>query len=446
MPAQFAIIGSGIAGLSAAEAIRQRQPDASIALIAEESHHFYSRPGLAYLLRGDVPEKQLFLRGPEEIRSLGLKQINARVEKIRPEKREVCLADGRLVRYDRLLLATGALAVPPPFPGGDLQGVVKLDGLDDARLILRLARWRQPAVVVGGGITALELVEGLAARGMRVHYFLRGERYWSDVLDETESELILDRLRHEGVTIHTNTQVKLAFGSGGKLLGVETQGGEKIPCKVLAVAIGVRPRTDLARGAGLVVEKGVVVNQHMRTSQAGVYAAGDVSQVGNAPLDVLWPTALAQGRIAGANMAGEKLTYERGVAYNVTQLTGLKVTIIGSVGRKKEEKDPDLLTIARGDSEAWRERAKAWAFADGDDVDRIRLLLSENRLVGALIVGEQSWSRPLQRLITGAADISPIRAHFRPGAAAESAPGNALQHLADFYQKWERANRPAGQP
>src|SRR5207302_3019443 len=131
------------------------------------------------------------------------------------------------VTYDRALLATGALAVPPSFHGGDLAGVVKLDGLDDTRHILKLARRGKPAVVVGGGITALELAEGLNAQGMKVHYFLRGTRYWADVLDEAESHIVMERLRHEGIVLHTKTQVKQAIGKTGQLTAVETEAGEK---------------------------------------------------------------------------------------------------------------------------------------------------------------------------------------------------------------------------
>ena len=102
-----------------------------------------------------------------------------------------------------------ALAVPPPFPGGNLSGVVKLDGLDDCRHIISLALRGKAAVVVGGGITALELAEGLNARGMKVHYFfLRGNRYWADVLDEAESNIVMECMRHEGITMHLQTQIK----------------------------------------------------------------------------------------------------------------------------------------------------------------------------------------------------------------------------------------------
>jgi NADPH-dependent 2,4-dienoyl-CoA reductase/sulfur reductase-like enzyme len=163
-PPRYVIVGSGIAGLSAAETLRQHVPTAAISMISEEAHDFYSRPGLAYLLRGDIPEKQLFVRSREEVRALGVQRLSARVEQFLPDEQCVVLAGGRRVAYDRLLLALGATAVPPSFPGGELAGVVELDSLDDARHILKLAGRGKTAVVVGGGITALELVEGLLAR------------------------------------------------------------------------------------------------------------------------------------------------------------------------------------------------------------------------------------------------------------------------------------------
>jgi NAD(P)H-nitrite reductase large subunit len=434
MPTQHVIIGSGIAGLTAAEVIRQRDPAAGVTMISEEPHEFYSRPGLAYLLRGDIPEKQLHIRNRDDLRTLKVQRLHARAARIEVDHHEVVLTDERRVRYDRLLLATGATAVPPPFPGGDLAGVVKLDSLDDTRHILKLAGRGKEAVVVGGGITALELVEGLRARRMRVHYFMRSARYWSDVLDETESHIVLERLKHEGVLIHANTQVREAVGVKGRLTGVATQAGEQVPCHVLAVAIGVRPRMDLARSAGLRVERGIVVDGYLRTSAPDVFAAGDVAQVfdpvsGAAALDVLWPTALAQGKIVGANMTGADLVYVKGIPFNVTQLAGLKVTIIGAVGKGK---DDDLVTIARGDSEAWRRLPQAWVATEQDDVNRVRIQVGDRRIVGALVMGDQTWSRPLQRLIVAQADITPIRdALLKDGGAA-------LGRLAAFYQQWER--------
>jgi NADPH-dependent 2,4-dienoyl-CoA reductase/sulfur reductase-like enzyme len=173
----------------------------------------------------------------------------------------------------------------------------------------------------------------------------------------------------------------------------------------------------------------------MQTSRPGVFAAGDAAQVGNAPLDVLWPTALTQGQIAGANMAGAKIAYVKGTPCNVTMLTNLKVTIIGTVGSKKdkgEAKDKDLVTISRGDSEAWRLTPPARVLTNQDDVNRIRLFVGERTIVGALVMGDQTWSHPLQRLISAEADITPVR----PALVGDDP--TAMAKLATFFQQWER--------
>lgn len=433
MSARYVIVGSGIAGLAAAEKLRAKDPASSITMVSEEAHGFYSRPGLAYLLRGDIPERQLGIRTPEDLDALGLHRITAKAEHLVPDSHELIFADGRRLSYDRLLLAPGALAVAAPFPGGDLEGVVKLDSLDDVRDILKRVRRRHPAVVVGGGITALELAEGLRARGMKVHYFLRGTRYWSDVLDEVESEIVLSRLRHEGVEIHFQTQIQQALGDRGHLRAVQTQAGETIPCEILAVAIGVRPRIDLAKRAGLRVNRGILVDEFLQTSAPDVFAAGDAAEVldprtGVAALDVLWPIALRQGQAAGANLAGAQQPYLKETSFNVTQLTGLKVTIIGAVGGGKNE---DLVAITRGESESWRLLPQSRVVSERHDVNRVRLLVGERKLVGALVMGDQTWSRPLQRMVADEADITPVRAALLAGGQA------ALDALAAFYKQWE---------
>ncbi len=433
----YVMIGSSIAGMSAAEAIREREASASITMIAEEPHAFYSRPGLAYLLRGDVPEKQLLARTPDDLRKLRLDFIRARAEQVRIDQRQVLLSDHKRLAYDRLLIATGSLAVPPDFPGADLQGIVKLDNLDDARHILKVARRNKTAIVIGGGITALELVEGLRSRGMKVHYLLRGDRYWSNVLDEAESHIVEARLRAEGVIIHQHTQLRQALGKRGQLIGVETQSGERIECDVLAIAIGVRARTELAHSAGLKIDRGILVDEFLQTSAKDVFAAGDVAQVydprsGRTVLDTLWSTALMQGRMAGLNMTGANVPYVKHVPINVTQLAGLVTTIVGAVGSGRDE---DLVTIARGDSEVWRLRPQAWVVADQHEVNRVRLLIGERSIVGACVMGDQTLSRLLYHLIAQQADITPIRSAMMIDQAT------AGMHLTSFYHEWEKANR-----
>jgi NAD(P)H-nitrite reductase large subunit len=425
------IIGGGVAGLSAAEAIRRVDAAATITMVSAEPHGFYSRPGLAYLLSGALPEKQLMIREAEDLEALGLDLRHDRVTAIDPAGHAVHLERGGALRYDRLLLATGATALPADFPGGDLDGVVRLDGLDDARAILARCKKAKTAVVVGGGPTALELAEGLRARGLTVHYLMRGPRYWASVLDPVESQAIEDALAHEGVEVHPRTRIRRAVGDAkGRVIKIETEAGDELPCDLLAVAIGVAPSLGLARAAGLAIDRGVLTDEYLRTSAADVFAAGDVAQIrdpatNTAQLDVLWSTALRAGRAAGRCMAGVWKPYRRAPSLNVTRLGGVIVTVIGAVGPGKvgDAADEDLLTIARGDSEAWRARPPAWTVEHHREACRIRVVVGAQHVLGAVVLGDPAASRALCRLIERQVDVSAVR------PALEREPDAALDEL-----------------
>jgi NAD(P)H-nitrite reductase large subunit len=289
--------------------------------------------------------------------------------------------------------------------------VVKLDDFEDAQKIRKLGRKAKSAVVIGGGITALELVEGFTAQKVKVHYFLRGNRYWSNVLDEDESHIVEHKLLEEGVQIHYQTEATMLLGKRGRVDGVVTNKGETIKCQIVGYAVGIKPRVNLAKSAGCSIDRGILVNEFMQTNQPDIYAAGDVAQVydplsGLSLLDSLWNPAREQGYTAGLNMTGEKKIYRKEIAYNVTRIAGITTTIIGMVGG--EISDEDMLDIARGDSETFRQLPNAIAMKSGSDINHVRLLIGESTLVGALIMGDQTLSRPLKELILNQVDIKKI--------------------------------------
>ncbi len=407
------ILGCGVAGVAAVEAIRSADPSAQITLVTDDAHGFYSRPGLAYYLSGELPEKQLNIFSPQDWQALQVGFVHAHATRILPGEHRLELGSAGTLTYDRLLLASGATAMRLDLPGADLQGVVHLDDLEDTRRILHMARRGRTAVVVGGGILALELVEGLRAHGMQVHFFLRGERYWTAVLDEAESRLVEDRLRHEGVRIHAHTEIAEILGRKNKVQAVRTTQGEVLPCSMVACGIGVRPRIELAQEAGLATERGILVDEHLQTSAQDIYAAGDVAQVydplsGKKLLDLLWLPARRQGETAGANMTGQQRTYQRAVAVNVLRLAGIMTSIIGAVGSSRT----DEVTMTRGSSETWQPMPGTIAVASGGGVNLLRLLVDETTIRGAVVMGEQTLSLPLQELISTQADISSIRAQL----------------------------------
>ncbi|HET7011775.1 MAG TPA: FAD-dependent oxidoreductase [Anaerolineales bacterium] len=412
MPRRYVIVGNGPAGVSSAEVIRSIDSSAEIVIVGEEKTGFYSRPGLAYLLTGTIPESHLFSRPDSEYRRLRLQRVTARVTHLQPREHRVWLEDRSFLEYDRLLLAVGARALRPNVPGIDLEGVVTLDTLDDARRILRLARRAKSAVVVGGGITALELAEGLSSQGVETHYLLRKDRYWGNVLDPQESKLVETRLEEEGIRLHRRTDLAGVIGRGRRVAGVTTTDGRQLACGMLAVAIGIQPRFELARDAGLAVGRGIWTDEYFQTSHADVFAAGDAAEVfdpstGARVLDSLWSIAIEQGRSAGANMAGRRESYARPAPFNVTRIGGLTTTLIGAVGSGRE--DGDLVALNRGDSDAWRQKADAFAVEAEAEVSRVRVLVGEKQLVGAVVMGDQRLSRPLQHLIREAVDIRPVR-------------------------------------
>ncbi len=411
---QYVIIGAGAAGVAAAEAIRSQDSTGKIILLSEEAEGYYSRPGLAFYLTGELPEAQLFPFATQDFRRLGVQSLHGRATRIQPQLHRVELENGYSLSYDRLLIATGAAALRLTAPGSEAQGVVKLDCLQDARHIMQLARKQREAVVVGGGITALEIVEGLVTQGVKVHYLLRGDRYWSNVLDETESRIVEQRLKEDKVHLHFRSEIAEVLTGGNRVVGVRTLDGKCIRCGIVAVAIGVQPRRELGAASGLHVERGLIVDAYLRTSAPDIYAAGDVAQVvdertGQVTLNTLWPLAHDQGMIAGLNMAGSSRRYSPPVPFNVTRLANLTTTIIGKVGRGD---DLDLPGIARGDSETWRQLPDAIAAQAVFEVNRLRLLLIGDCMVGAVVIGDQTLSRPLQQLILNQMDISPIKAQL----------------------------------
>ncbi len=441
MPTRYLVVGAGVAAIAAATSIRSADPHGELTLLTDDQNGYYSRPGLAYYLTAEVTRGLLFPLKDPDWQRLAARRVLGRAARLDPAGHRVYLDDGAVLPYDRLLLATGATAVRPALAGIEFPEVVKLDSLEDADRMIALAKRARSVVVIGGGITALEIVEGLRPHCRQVHYLLRGERYWSNVLDEVESRMVLGRLAHDGIRIHTRTEAAAIQGAGGHVTGVLTAEGEKIPCDMVAVAIGVSPRTELARFARLAVDRGVLVDEGLAAlSEAGgpapdIFAAGDVAQVydprlGKAILDTLWNTARDQGTVAGHNMAGGNLRYVRSVALNVTRLAGITTTIIGSVGSGK---DADLLGIARGDSEAWRGLGDAAVAEYHHEVNRLRLLVGPATIVGAVLMGDQALSRPLQRLIGEQVDITPIRSRLlAPGAG-----------LGQIITEFERATRRA---
>ena len=271
---------------------------------------------------------------------------------------------------------------------------------------------------------------------MKTHYLLRSDRYWPNVLDKIESDIVERRLKNRGVLLYYRSELARIIGKRNRVIAVETQSGESLECQFVGVAIGVQPRIALAVEAGLKTDRGILTNQYLETSAPDVYAAGDVVQAldpisGKTVLDTLWGNAIEQGRLAGKNMAGQLTPFHKSTPFNITRLAGLTTTIIGAVGSGK---DSDLMTLSRGDSETWRQLPNVMAVQRDFEVNRTRIMLGSNTIVGALVMGDQTLSNPLHQLIENHVDITSIRDDLMAPDA------DLVNKIIEFWSTWSSAN------
>jgi NAD(P)H-nitrite reductase large subunit len=440
----YLIIGNGAAGATAAEEIRVLDPKGNITIVSAEPYPMYSRPGLAYVIINEIPDRQVIARRPEWYAQKKITVVHGVAVKVDVARRHVLLANGRQLPYDKLLIATGARAVSLPYPGAKLDGVVYLDTLDGTKELLRKVKGARRAVVVGGGITALELAEGLAHRQLDTHYFVRKTTLWATVFNEAESRLLEERMTAHGVKVHFNTEIVEVLGDKRRrVAGVKLANGKTFPCDLVGAGIGVKPHLDLVRGAPIKVDRAILVNEYLETSAPDVYAAGDCAQIWDRwtqthTLDVLWPTAIASGRAAGTNMAGVRQPYVKGTPFNACLLFGLHITALGQLGGSRDESEPEIFQyLSRGSSEVWATRPRAYASAwSQQGPNTVRLALSGERLVGALIIGQQTLADPLRDLIEKQVDIRPLRPYLEAGG-----PAMAGAILA-FWSRLNGAGRP----
>lgn len=398
------VIGDGAAGTTAAHYIRRHDPNGRITIFSDDPNAAYYRAALTNYLIGELREEQLFAVPPDFYTRLKIQRSLARVAAVDTANRRLVLASGGPpVAYDQLCIAAGSSPNPPPFPGAELSGVMTMRTMQDARTFmedLRSGRVKR-AVVIGGGPLALEWAQGLRARGAQVTYILRGREFMGGVLDQTGSDLVASRLRAFGCDLRMDEEVVEVIGDRHRRVkGVKLKGGAKVDCELVCAAIGIRMNTGFLQDSGIAIDRGIPVDEHMRTNLPNVYAAGDVAEVFDPLIEGmrglgLWEPARLQGRVAGINMTGGNSVYRVGVTYNATRLYDLD---FAGVGRTIEQDgDRVYVDLPRGKGTiAYR-----------------KLVVRDGRLVGAILMGHRAekvrrHGLRLQKLVEDRIDVSQV--------------------------------------
>jgi len=426
---RYVIVGNGVAGVTAAQSIVRADPAAEVHIFGAEPYPYYQRPRLWEFLAGEIEQQTLYFRPLEWYAAKGIQvHLDAWVTALDPAEHRLTLADGGNIHYDRLLLATGAQPFVPPFAGADkacgehrrTNGVFTLRTLDDARAIKayacgqrrRTAGDIRSAVVIGGGLLGLETARALLSLGRRrerpstrardegsAELPVLSEVEGLDVsviesaphllprqLDAEGAQVLQARLEAMGLRFLTDTATETILGNG-RVTGVRLKDGRMVKGELVLISTGIRSQVELARAAGLEVNRGLVADEQLRTSAADVYAAGDVAEFEGIVYGII-PAATEQAQVAAANMVADgSATYGGTVPATTLKIVGIDLTCLGEATATGDE----FVVLRQVDPATGVYR---------------RLTLRDGKIVGAILLGDTRNVQPLKQLITTGRDVS----------------------------------------
>ncbi|MBT3362797.1 MAG: NAD(P)/FAD-dependent oxidoreductase [Chloroflexi bacterium] len=333
----YLIIGNSAGGISAAEAIRKTDSVGTITIVSDEPYAAYSRILISKYLTGERKLEQTLLCPADFYDKNNITiLLSTEVTKLDFDKHIALLADGSSIAWDKLLLAVGGTPITPKLEGSDKSGVFTFTKLDDTLAIKKyLEGGNKKAVVIGGGLIGLSVTEALVKCGVEVSIVEMQDRLLTAMVDEYTSEVVRKKLADAGVHILTAHTVTAVTGDDS-VKGVTLNNGKQVPCDLVIMAIGVSPRLDLVRDTGLKLTRGIVVDRHMATNIADVYACGDVADVHDFVheenrVTPIWPGAQTGGKIAGMNMAGNHTDFVGSTGMNTLGYFGLNIASGGIV-------------------------------------------------------------------------------------------------------------------
>ncbi len=324
---EYVIIGDGISGSSAAETLREEDPESEITVITDEGEPLYNRILIKEHAKGKLPEAPISIHDEEwyDERDIEL-SLNTHVTGVDVDEKLVHTHEGDDVSYDRLLIATGGTPTQLPVDNSDADGIHHFWTFQDARGIREHAERSETGVVVGAGLLGIDFAAVCGAQGIEGKYLMRGNRWWRYALSEDGAEIIHEGLRSKNVEPVFDSGVDhFETDDDGHVTAAVDPNGDRYECDFAGVAIGLDFNTEYLQGTDIEEDGGIVVDEYMQTSLEDVYAAGDITRfydviLGEQAQNGSWGSAKEQGRIAGVNMAAgdEAEAFQWVSSYSIT--------------------------------------------------------------------------------------------------------------------------------
>jgi 3-phenylpropionate/trans-cinnamate dioxygenase ferredoxin reductase subunit len=383
MTQSYVIIGDGIAGSSAAETLREEEPDADITVVTDEGEALYNRILIKEFAKGKLPEAPISIHDPEwyDERDIDLK-LNTLVTDVDPDGHTITTHEGEELSWDKLLVSVGGTPTQLPVDNSDAEGVHHFWTFQDARKIRSHMEEADSSVVVGAGLLGIDLAAITAAQGVEGKYLMRGNCWWRYALSEEGAEIIHEALRERDVEPVFDSGVDhFEVDDDGKVTTAVDPNGDEYDADFVGIAIGLDFNTEILQGTDIECDDGIVVDEYMRTNHEDVFAAGDITQfhdviLGERAQNGAWGSAKEQGTIAAQNMVDYGSEEFRWVSsYSITHF------------------DFPFLSFGHptiGDDEAE---------AKYSDSEWRRLAFKDGKIVGGVLIGDLSPQSKYKKLM-----------------------------------------------
>ena len=396
------IVGGGTAGMNAITTIREIDHGGSeVVLVSAERP--YSRMVLPYYLARDIAESHVFTANPSRLAQLNVTpHLGRHAVSLDTKAQQLTLDDGTVTEYDDLLIATGSSAVRAPVPGADGAGVHSFWTLDQARAVLGGIGAGTRVVMVGAGFIAFTILNSILKLGAQLSIVEIAPQILPRMIDRTGAEIVERWLQRHGVEVRTDAHLQAIEDVGGrKRLRFQESGA--LEADLVIMATGIRTNLDWLASSGIEVNRGVLVDDHLRSNVPNVYAAGDVAEgrdfvTGERAIHAIEPTAMEHGRIVGANMAGQPLAYRGSLLMNIVDVADLEIASFGAWDQATAE----VSSAVKPDRPAYR-----------------KLLWQGDRLIGAIILGVSTdiWTTNdvgmLKGLVQSGAGLGPWKEYLQ---------------------------------
>lgn len=384
---KIVIIGNGIAAITAVKSIREIDQESEIHLFGEEPFYPYNRVRLSKGLLGNLEEEKILLQKKEWYEAKNVKlHIDTKVASVDTSKKIITTSAEDTFGYTKLLIASGAYNFKPPVPGIDIPGVCTLRTLRDAWDIVEKVKHEQKIINIGGGIQGLETAWILSQMGKKVGLVELLPRLMPRQLDEQASKILEKVVRSHGIEVMLGTQLNEIVGMD-KVEGIKTAQEQTIGCDMITYSVGIRPNIGFLIDTPIKINKGIIVDEKMRTSMEGIYAAGDVAEYEGA-IYGLWNIAIEHGKVAGSNMVGKNEIYKHIVP--VTTLSAFNLSLF-SMGVIEDNKATDIVLEDRSAENVYH-----------------KVYIHNNKVIGAIVIGDIKYSPALKAAIEKELDLTGV--------------------------------------